>query len=88
MEPYDQNPSSDVVDFIGRYLDDVARGEPRSLAEYLRSYPDRPEEIALAHERLQHETRAEREPPARFESLTEIGPYRLIEVLGQGGQAA
>ncbi len=77
--------------FRARYRDDRALGHVRTLAEYLGEFGGPREEIAAAYLDLECERMAAGESapagPAAA-AADSVGPFRLLEELGRGGQGA
>ena len=69
-----------LFDFTAEFLEDRDGGTVRPLGDYLARYPGLEEEVAREYLRLVSR------PAPEDESRTAIGPYRLLRVLGQGGQ--
>lgn len=98
MEPHGEETAAAVFDFVCLYEEDGEEGRVRSLGEYLRRFPRH--EVAIAEEflRLQREEAGQDAPlqsgpiePAAAghdEEPDRVGPYRLLEELGQGGQGS
>ena len=98
MEPHGEETAAAVFDFVCLYEEDGDEGRVRSLGEYLRRFPRH--EVAIAEEflRLQREEAGQDAPlqsgliePAAAghdEEPDRVGPYRLLEELGQGGQGS
>jgi WD40 repeat protein/serine/threonine protein kinase len=84
--------SAALCDFLDLYLDDRARGLRRPLAEYLRRFPGREE--AIAREFVALEAGAvpaaghAGAPAASPVGEGMLGHYRLLALLGRGGQGA
>ena len=83
-----------VFDFVNDYMDDVERGGPRSLGEYLARFPEHQDAIAREYLNLSgsafEDTRVGADPTRDQESAgpRRVGPYRLLRQLGEGGQGA
>ena len=79
-------PSSDpvadrvVLEFLRRHADDARRGEEPGLAHYQALFPGHEELVAKEWAQL-HE-----EQDARDDHTRRLGPYRLLDVVGRGGQ--
>jgi hypothetical protein len=67
--------------FLRQYGRDLRRGQFRSLDDYLAVFPGDSERIARHYLTSQGRSVPEALAPGRA-----IGPYQLIELLGQGGQ--
>ncbi len=82
-----EDPVSDVVDFVGRFLEDTANGKPGDLDSYVRCYPQHEAEIRRAHDELVAELEAPLRRGSEIGALPEtIGSYEVLERLGSGGQ--
>ncbi len=80
----------DVFDFVQTYLDDERDGTVRPLAQYLARFPDHADEIAREYLVLRERPPAtEIDDDALDDSDTTavVGPFRVLESLGRGGQA-
>ena len=98
MEPHGEETAAAVFDFVCLYEEDEEEGRVRSLGEYLRRFPRH--EVAVAEEflRLQRGEGAAGEsaggtpvsgaPEVGGEEPDRVGPYRLLEELGKGGQGS
>lgn len=87
MSSLNEDPSSDVVDFIGRFLEDSQNDQAEALETYLRRYPGHESEIRIAHANLIAERSAVvPEPKGLGATPKNIGDYRVIKRLGAGGQ--
>ncbi|MEO6597065.1 MAG: serine/threonine-protein kinase, partial [Planctomycetota bacterium] len=73
-----------ACDFVAAFLQDRERGVARPLAEYQACFPEFADRIATEHAALQSSATAPTTPPAI--AGRDVGPYRLIERLGHGGQ--
>ncbi|MGH9361983.1 MAG: serine/threonine protein kinase, partial [Thermoanaerobaculia bacterium] len=87
---HDREAPALAADFLLRYLDDVRKGQPAPLPHYQKLYPGHEGLIAREYARLEEEGKAGETAPAPPLSLPpghprEIGPYRILEVVGQGG---
>lgn len=73
-----------ACDFVAQFLDDRERGVARELADYQACFPEFRERIAAEFAALQHDAAS----PAELlpDVGRDVGPYRLLERLGQGGQ--
>lgn len=70
------------ISFLRSYHEDRLDGNPRDLGVYLERFPGQEEEISAEYARLQEEEEERREDVAR-----RFGRFRLLQVLGRGGQA-
>ncbi|RKY20090.1 MAG: hypothetical protein DRQ55_08890, partial [Planctomycetota bacterium] len=80
MPPSDPVIDRVILDFLARCVEDARRGEERGLAAYQALYPGHEQLIASEWARLR---RGQQEPA---DELRRLGPYRLLEALGRGGQ--
>src|SRR4029453_5814858 len=78
--------------FLQRYLEDLERGGARSLSEDQALYPGYEGLIGLEPEKLRGAPPTPIVPPERASGIpdipghpVQIGPYRILEVVGQGG---
>jgi serine/threonine protein kinase/formylglycine-generating enzyme required for sulfatase activity len=83
-----------AADFLQRYLDDVRIGRARPLSHYQAHYPGHEALIAREYERLQSdstfgtaslEVDPDFRPDVLYDHPQRIGPYRILESVGQGG---
>jgi serine/threonine protein kinase/WD40 repeat protein len=92
----DEAIAADVSDFVADYLEDEDRGRLGSLSVYIARYPRAEAAIALEYLRLKGEVtgpegsgtlEAGGDPPdSNTGQDHRIGRYRLLRLLGQGGQ--
>lgn len=74
-----------ACDFVAQYLADRERGVERELGEYQACFSEFAARIAAEHAALQADVVAQVTPPSQVDGRV-VGPYRLIEKLGHGGQ--
>lgn len=89
MDPQGEATAAAVFDFLCLYEEDEAAGRVRSLGEYLRRFPRH--EVAVAEEFLRLQGgggEAPAEAQAAEAGAGRMGPYRLLEELGKGGQGS
>ena len=94
MDPQSEATAAAVFDFLCLYDEDEAAGRVRSLGEYLRRFPRH--EVAIAEEFLRLRGGPDEQEPAASGAGPEgaeveperVGPYRLLEELGKGGQGS
>src|SRR5262245_55080569 len=82
------SPASERVAlvFLERFWADRDAGKAVALAEYLCQFPGRDELIAREYLAALAETRGDGGKEAARAEEGRIGPYRLLEELGRGGQ--
>ncbi|MFT7676762.1 MAG: serine/threonine protein kinase/WD40 repeat protein [Planctomycetota bacterium] len=88
-EPQDDEERAAAFDFLSELLEDRDSGVQRPLAEYLAHYPGHEDAVAVEYARYLEEERAAAsaaEQPAGAEDGPSIGHYRLLRLLGKGGQ--
>lgn len=73
-----------ACDFVAQFLTDRERGVERTLGDYQRRFPEFGDRIAEEHALLQAGAAASKEPVPDIGR--DVGPYRLLERLGHGGQ--
>jgi len=87
MHDSTESSGSILFDFADQLLSDLESDKLRPLAHYLARFPGHEEKVAREYIAL---TSGVTETPARERPgdrrLERIGPYRLVEVLGRGGQ--
>ncbi|MCP3915633.1 MAG: protein kinase [bacterium] len=74
-----------VFDFVDDYMDDLERGSVRPLVEYLARYAGHENAVAREYLALVDRARTKTSRPSP-DGERRVGPYRLIEELGRGGQ--
>ena len=81
-------PSSERVAlvFLERFWSELDAGRSVGLREYLEQFPGSEELIANEFLNALAESRAEKAGPARPSEEGRIGPYRILDELGRGGQ--
>ncbi len=80
--------SAELFDFVHQYLEDEANASVGTLDDYLRRFPGLEEEVALEFARLAGRDASDGSPGAMVPDERRVGPYRLLGLIGCGGQAA
>ncbi|MBL8863238.1 MAG: protein kinase [Planctomycetes bacterium] len=87
MSDATESSGSILFDFADQLLSDMEAGRLRPLAHYLARFPGHEEAVAREYIALTTPTAsAAAATSAAARRLDRIGPYRVVEVLGRGGQ--
>lgn len=77
----ERRPQADVIlEFLQLYWNDREQGRVRPLVHYLERWPGHEDVLAEEYVDLQRLERDKKDPERR------VGPYRLREIIGRGGQ--
>lgn len=83
-----ESDSSDhvVLAFLERLAHDRLRGQERPLADYLRMWPGHERAIAAEFVGMERARQADGTAQGETERVDLLGPYRLLDEIGRGGQ--